>query len=62
MYQSHRHESDVTIVRQETIPRDPLNDGIARTDELPEAALAAIVGGTEGPPTGAGDHNGVRHQ
>jgi hypothetical protein len=26
--------------------------------ELTEADLALVVGGTEGPPTGAGDHNG----
>jgi hypothetical protein len=26
--------------------------------ELTAAALALVVGGTEGPPTGAGDHNG----
>ena len=58
MHQSHRHESDVTIAPQETMSRDSLGDDIALTDELPEAALAMIVGGTEGPPTSAGDKNG----
>lgn len=47
---------------QDHVPPTPATLGPVEgqePDELPEAALARIVGGTEGAPGGANDHNGV---
>jgi len=41
--------------RTQATPTPALEPG-----ELPAAALVRVVGGTEGPPGGPGDHNGRR--